>query len=292
MANPRRTFTDDFKQFFGRGLAILLPSVLTLWILWSAGVFVFNKVAVPINAGIRGVIVWASPRIWEEDKLPVILRVTPEQLVDYRRQQTALGRGPIADHVLRAELRRNNFRDFWEAQWYLAATGLIVAIVLIYFAGLLLGGIFGRKIYGRLERLIARIPGFKQVYPHVKQVVNLVIGDKPLAFKRVVLVEYPRKGIWTLGMVTSSSLRAVKAAAGNDALSVFIPSTPAPFTGFTINVPARDVIDLPLSIDEAVRFILTGGVLIPESQANAPMEAAVQALANRIAAGSPGPTRE
>jgi uncharacterized membrane protein len=121
-------------------------------------------------------------------------------------------------------------------------------------------------VYTRVETLIARIPGFKQVYPHVKQVVNLIMGEQPMAFKRVVLVEYPRQGLWSVGLVTSASLRAVADHAGAAVLSVFIPSTPTPFTGFVINVPESHVVDLPISVDEAIRFLITGGVLIPEHQ--------------------------
>lgn len=284
-----RTFSADFKQFFGRGLAILLPSVLTLWLLWSAAVFVFNKVAVPINGGLRGAIIWVAPRVMTEDRLPAVLQVTDQQLTDYRRQQAAAGRGPVNEAVLRAELRRANFREFWDSQWYLAAAGLIVAIVLIYFAGLLLGGIVGRRLYGRVETLISRIPGFKQIYPHVKQLVDLVIGEKPLAFKRVVLVEFPRKDSWVMGFVTASGLRGLRDKMAEDILTVFVPNTPTPFTGFTVNVRANEVVDLPISIDEAIRFILTGGVLLPESQSVAPLDPAMRELADRMAAAGPKP---
>src|SRR5262249_53045955 len=154
----------------------------------------------------------------------------------------------------------------WQSHWYLSGAGLVVAIVLIYLAGMLLGGLIGRRVYTRVEGLIARIPGFKQVYPHVKQVVNLIMGDKPMAFKRVVLVEYPRAGIWSVGLVTSASLRTVVDKTGAPSLSVFIPSTPTPITGFTINVAEDQVVDLQMTVDEAIRFLITGGVLIPEHQ--------------------------
>jgi uncharacterized membrane protein len=121
-------------------------------------------------------------------------------------------------------------------------------------------------VYAAIEAFLSRLPGFKQVYPHMKQLVNLVIGERTIAFKRVVLVEYPRKGVWSMGLVTSPSMRAVTEQAGEPAVAVFVPSTPT-FTGVTISVPESDVIDLPISIDEAVRFVLTGGVLIPEGQA-------------------------
>src|SRR5690606_40818924 len=92
-----------------------------------------------------------------------------------------------------------------------------------------------------------------------------------MAFKRVVLVEYPRQGSWSLGLVTAGAMRRVEETTRERCVTVFTPSTPTPFTGFAIVVPESQVIDLPISIDEAIRFVLTGGVLIPESQATGPV---------------------
>jgi uncharacterized membrane protein len=260
---------SDFRRFFGRGLAVLLPSILTLWLLWYAFVFVFNNVAEPINRGLRRAIVDLTPVVLPERKWPDWYRVTEEDIVRYRAAAEAGPRRDAAPERVESEIRYRDFRDYWDARWYLQATGLLVAITLIYLAGVLLGGLIGRKVYARLETLIARLPGFKQVYPHVKQLVEMVMGDKPMAFKRVVLVEYPRKGVWSLGLVTSAAMQAVSDLSGRPALTVFVPSTPTPFTGFAISVPEDEVINLPISIDEAIRFVLTGGVLIPGTQIGA-----------------------
>jgi uncharacterized membrane protein len=288
MATPdrRTTFGEDFRRFFGRGLAVLLPSVLTLWLLWTAFVFVFDRVAVPINRLLRWGALEVAPLVVpaEPAKQPLWYHVTQadrQAFIRSREGQTFRDAPPAR---VEGEVRALKFREFWNSHWYLEAAGLVVAILLIYFAGMLLGGLIGRKIYLRLEIWISRVPGFKQIYPHVKQLVELIMGEKPMAFKRVVLVEYPRKGIWTLGLVTSASLRAVTEQTRGAAITVFIPSTPTPFTGFTINVPANEVVDVPISIDEALRFVLTGGVLVPERQATAPLDAAAQALQARIAA--------
>jgi len=286
MASSRPTFASDFRRFFGRGLAVLLPSILTLWLLWAAAVFVFDSVAVPINRGIRRAVVEVAPYVVSEQaaRQPQWYHITNQERDDFikTREGQPFRNAPAA--TVDRQIRLIQFRDFWDAHWYLSATGLIVAISLIYLAGMLLGGLIGRRMYSHLERFISRIPGFKQVYPHVKQLVDLVIGDKPLAFKRVVMVEYPRKGIWTLGLVTSSSMKSIAAEAGGTCLSIFIPSTPTPFTGFTINVPEREVIDVPISIDEALRFVLTGGVLVPEQQAVTPLDPAAIALMQQMAA--------
>jgi len=267
---PRRApsaFAADFRRFFGRGLAVLLPSILTLWILWYALLFVFNNVAVPINRGMRWGVIQAIPLVIPERHQPDWYIITPQEREDFLRSSDGTAMRSAGPEAIDHEARVAQFRQFWEARWYLSILGLIVAITLIYLAGLLLGGILGRRLYEGVESLLSRIPGFKHVYPHVKQLVNLVMGDRRMAFKRVVLVEYPRKGVWSLGMVTSQSMRDIATAAGGPVLAVFIPSTPTPFTGFAINVPEKDVIDLPISVDEAIRFMITGGVLIPEHQA-------------------------
>jgi uncharacterized membrane protein len=82
----------------------------------------------------------------------------------------------------------------------------------------------------------------------------------------VVIVEYPRKGIWSLGLMTGETMRVIEAVAGVECVTVFIPSSPTPFTGYTLTVPRDSVIELPISLDEALRFVVSGGVLVPPSQ--------------------------
>lgn len=290
MDKERREFRSDFRRFFGRGLTIVLPSVLTLWILWYAAGFLFRNIAEPINSGIRAATIRLAPELMPASRLPGWYRVNAEQVARARAERERVGLSALPDDRLESDLRRRQFKEFWDGHWYLQASGLVVAIVLIYLSGRLLGGYIGRKVYARLERLIGRVPGFKQVYPHVKQLVDMVMGDKPMSFKRVVMVEYPRAGIWSLGLVTSSSIRVVRdRGGGGPVLTIFIPSTPTPFTGFTINVSAEQVIDVPMSIDEAIRFVLTGGVLIPEHQANEPLSPEVRELAAKMASEAKKP---
>lgn len=286
MDKERREFRSDFRRFFGRGLTIVLPSVLTLWILWYAAGFLFRNIAEPINSGLRAATIRVTPEILPGNRLPKWYRINDDQVTRARAERERVGLTPIPDSHLESDLRRRQFKEFWDGHWYLQASGLLVAIVLIYLSGRLLGGFIGRKVYARLERLIGRVPGFKQIYPHVKQLVDMVMGDKPMSFKRVIMVEYPSSGIWSLGLVTSGSFKAARERVGGDVLTVFIPSTPTPFTGFTINVPADRVIDVPMSIDEALRFVLTGGVLIPEHQANEPLSPEVRELAAKMASGA------
>ncbi len=268
MAKQKRTFWADFKQFFLRGLVILLPSVLTLWILVMAYRFVDSNVAEPINRGIRQVILNVAPRVVSERDQPSWFQVTPEVIRQARDERSRQSLRPLSDDLLRTQIRARNFSDYWEAHWYLRFIGLAVAIILIYLAGLLLGGFIGRRVYSRLERAFAKVPLFKSVYPHVKQIVDFVLGENKQrpAFSRVVLVEYPRKGIWSVGLMTGDAMKTAERAVGDECITVFIPSSPTPFTGYTITIPAREAIDIPITIDEALRFVVSGGVLIPSQE--------------------------
>ena len=255
------SFTSDFKRFFSRGLAILLPTAVTLWLLVQAFGFVFNNVAQPINRATRFAVIWVVPRVLDEDKIPEWFQVTDERVLDIRASREI--RESVSDESVRLDLRKEYLAQFWRDHRYLNLTGLFIAIMLIYLVGVLIGNFMGKSVYARLERLITRIPGFKQVYPHVKQVVDMIMGDNKMAFSQVVIVEYPSAGIWTVGFLTGNSIREIDGPAGGTVVSVFIPTSPTPFTGFTINLPKDKVIEIGMSVEEALRFVITAGVLSP-----------------------------
>lgn len=261
--SPPRTFGSDFKQFFLRGLVILLPTILTLWIVVKAYQFIDSAIAEPINRGVRTALINGT-KVWD----PLRNQFEPaDALVE--EQWLALPRSAQTDDAksrVRAELRAKSVNDWWAERWYMDLIGLAVAIIVVYIAGRLLGGYFGRKAYRRIEQLIVSLPIFKQVYPSVKQVVDfLFAGERTVKFSRVVAVEYPRKGIWSVGFMTGASMKDIGKYAG-DCVTVFIPSSPTPFTGYTITVKTEDLIDLPISVEEALRFVVSGGVLLPEHQ--------------------------
>lgn len=257
----RETFMSDFRRFFVRGLAILLPTIVTLWLLWQAFVFAFSNVAQPINRATRLGVIWVVPQVISEEKLPEWFSITDSDLK--RARETREIDASVGDAALRRDIRREYLRQFWDDHWYLNLTGLVFAIVLIYLAGVMLGNFVGRSVYARLEHLITQVPGFKQIYPHVKQLVDLVLGEKKMAFSKVVLVEYPKEDIWTVGFLTGTSMREIDSTAGGDVVSVFVPTSPTPFTGFTINVRKERAVELSMTVDEALRFVITAGVLSP-----------------------------
>jgi len=241
-------------------LAVLLPSIVTIWILWSAGSFLYTRVAEPINGLIRlGMQAWV-PRVVPQAALPAWYLVTDYQVSQERER---LGSPIISDDALRTSLRTRNLERLWNDRWALKSLGLVVAVALVYLAGLALGGIIGRRVAGRVEALMARLPGFRQVYPHIKQLVETVFGERRIAFRRVVMIEFPRSGTWALAFVTGEGLPGAARSLGEAAVTVFVPTTPTPFTGFTLTLKACEAVDVEMSVDEAMRFMITGGVLVP-----------------------------
>lgn len=261
----RATARSGFRHFFLRGLAILLPSILTIWILFVAYQFMQNRIAGPINEGVRlGLSYSPWPIIVEEELQAAAARVN--------RDDPALFKAVQNDRQwMRRHARKAKLNKYWNRYAFpLDLIGLIIAILLIYIAGAFLGSFIGRRLYRGGENLIAKVPLIKQVYPSVKQVTDFLVGSDEardrMQFSRVVAVEYPRKGIWSIGLVTGATMRAIDERIGKSCLTVFVPSSPTPFTGYTITVAEEDTIDLPISIEQALRFTISGGVIVPPQQ--------------------------
>ncbi|MBX3374983.1 MAG: DUF502 domain-containing protein [Phycisphaeraceae bacterium] len=258
-----RTFGQDFRRAFMRGLAVLLPSVITLWLVVAAYGFVHTRIAKPINESIKVGIINAA-HVWQP--LQQVFNPAEDDLRQERLRIAAAGGALPDERIMVARLRRDRILTWWDSWWILDAIGLLVAILAVYIAGRLLGGFVGRRLYRRLEGIITSLPVFKQVYPHVKQVVDFLFSDdQPIKFNRVVAAEYPRRGVWSIGFMTGDSIAALKRRTG-ELVTVFIPSSPTPFTGYTVSIPPSDVIELPITVDEAIRFAVSGGVLAPDSR--------------------------
>ncbi len=258
---------SNFRRMFLRGLGVLLPSVLTIWILIAAYGFVQEKIARPINAGGRELVLrlssWPVPMEEDVEAYETAVRADPKRHAAWK---AAGGERPW----LRLGTRREQLEQWWQQYPFpMDLIGLAIAVVLIYIVGALLGSFIGNRLLRRGERLIQRVPLVKQVYPHVKQVTDFLVGDgsgEKFNFNRVVAVEYPRKGLWSVGLVTGDTMRLINERANQTCLTVFIPSSPTPFTGYVITVPRNDTIDLPVTIDEALKFTISGGVIVPAGQ--------------------------
>jgi uncharacterized membrane protein len=142
--------------------------------------------------------------------------------------------------------------------------GVILTFVLLFITGALAANFFGKRLIESWERLLSRIPLVSWVYSGVKQVAETLLSPKAEAFRKVLLLEYPREGIWSLGFQTAATLDEVQARTEKEVICVFVPTTPNPTSGFIMLVPKSDVIELDMTVDEALRMVISLGVVVPE----------------------------
>lgn len=141
--------------------------------------------------------------------------------------------------------------------------GIIIGMLVVFGVGFTAANFFGKKIIHALERWFLKFPFIRQIYPATKQIVDSFISKDSPAFKKVVLVQYPARGIWSVGFLTSESFKEANDKAGRELLHIFIATTPSPLTGFLILVPREDVTELNISIEEGIKLIISGGIVKP-----------------------------
>lgn len=154
-----------------------------------------------------------------------------------------------------------------EFGFYIKGISLLICIFIIIFIGFFAANFLGKKIHKAFEDLILRLPFFKQVYPPIKEMAVLLFSDKRPSFKEVVIVEYPRKGIYSLGfLVNDTPKRISDKVHQKEMLNVFIPTSPSPFSGFVILVPKNEVFFTDIKIEEAIKFFVSDGVVNPSEK--------------------------
>jgi uncharacterized membrane protein len=211
------------KTYFFRGLAVLLPTIVTIWIFIWGYRFIYDKIGIYIKGGLEYLIILAGASDPELDKLWIDVA--------------------------------------------LSVAGFLIALLGVFIVGAFLASVVGRTLWRMVEKFIMNTPFLKQVYPYVKQVTDFLLTqeDQKKMFSRVVAVEYPRKGIWSMGLVTGSGLKKIVDNVEKEFLTVLMPTSPTPFTGFVIMVPKEQAIDLDMTIEEAFRFAVSAGVIVPQA---------------------------
>ena len=228
MANIRNMrITIHFKSYFLRGMAVLLPTILTIWIFVWGYTFIQDNISIHIKHGLKRLITFAGGAETELNK-------------------------------------------FW-IDGALSVAGFLVALIVVCIVGALLASVVGKTLWRMVEKFIMNTPFLRQVYPYIKQVTDFLLtrGEQKKMFSRVVAVEYPRKGIWSVGFVTGSGLKKVVDNVKKEFLTVLIPTSPTPFTGFIIMVPKKNTIELDMTMEEALRFTVSGGVITPGGEQEA-----------------------
>lgn len=221
--------TGHLKNYFFRGLAVLVPTILTIWIfIWGYG-FIQNNISIHINRGIVGLIMFLENN--------------------------------------NQDITRESLNKIW-VDGYGSIAGFIIALFLVFVVGVVLASVVGRALWQIVEKFIMNTPFLKQVYPYVKQITDFLLSPErqEKLFSGVVALEYPRKGIWAIGMVTGTGLKKLARNTEKEFITVFVPTAPTPFTGFITVIPKEEVIDLDMTIEEAVRFIISAGVVQPQGE--------------------------
>jgi uncharacterized membrane protein len=144
----------------------------------------------------------------------------------------------------------------------LPGLGIVLALVVLLVTGLLVTNFLGRRIVTYWENLMKRIPLVRSVYGGVRSFAESVFSTKN-TFRKVVMVEYPRLGMWSIGFVTSEDIAEVSAKTGQQQMCVYVPTTPNPTSGLIVMVPREQVVELDMSVDQAMRMIITCGVVVP-----------------------------
>ncbi len=147
--------------------------------------------------------------------------------------------------------------------FYIPGLGILLFILVILLAGLLANRYIGKRIFPLIDKWFSDLPLIRNIYPAFKQVISFVLIQKEFGFKKVVLVEYPSAGIWSLGFLTNEELQKINQVTNKPMVSVFVPTSPGPFTGMVIFVAQENLKFPDISIADAFRIIISGGVFRP-----------------------------
>ena len=142
--------------------------------------------------------------------------------------------------------------------------GALLTLGVIFLTGVLATNFFGKRIIYFWEALLGRVPVVKSIYYSVKQVSDTLFADSGQAFRKALLVQYPRQGSWTIAFLTGKPGGDVVNHLEGDYVSVYVPTTPNPTSGFFLMMPRADVIELKMSVDEALKYIVSMGVVAPD----------------------------
>lgn len=148
--------------------------------------------------------------------------------------------------------------------------GVVLSVALVLLTGAIAANFLGSKLVSFAERLLNRIPLVRSIYGGVKKLAETLFSESSSSFRKVVLIEYPRKGIWSLGFQAGESLPEAKARTGVDYITVFIPTTPNPTSGFIMQVPRSEAVWLEMSVEEGMRYIISLGMVLPDALPTAP----------------------
>ncbi len=143
--------------------------------------------------------------------------------------------------------------------------GVLLSIFVVMFTGLLAANLFGRKLVKFWESLLSHVPLVRSIYSGAKQLAETMFSESGESFRKVLLVEFPRRGLWTLAFLTGTDQGEVQTKTGHDVINVYIPTTPNPTGGYFVMVPREDVQELDMSVDDGLKMLMSMGAVVPDA---------------------------
>ena len=261
-----------FRAAVFRGLGVLLPPLLTVLILiWVINTVKFY-VLQPVNQATRDGLVWLVADV--RDRLPEpepgdqhLPRIDYHQLAngsyvpEYVFQRVAKADGPKAANNSGEEIYRRYVELEYLKPYFAIPLFLALFILLLYLLGKFIAIGVGGYFANMFESGIRRLPVVRNVYSAAKQISDFLFSEREFEFTRIVAVEHPRKGVWSVGFVTGEGLPEVRKSVGEPLVTVLIPYSPLPITGCTIIVRKSECIDLDITFDQACEYIVSCGVV-------------------------------
>lgn len=281
-----------FQRALIRGLAVVLPPLLTIVLFIWAWNTIDVYILKPVESLTRQLVIWSIDRTTpdaEARKDVAEQRATLSTDAEHNHREVLTYRDGMAFLAVKKSWIPEEVVDFVDnipnrapvqsaAEYYdlyvqnrflrrslVLPAFLAVFVVVLYLVGKLLAVGAGRLLWGALERLINRIPIIRNVYSSVKQVTDFAFNqnDKQIKVTRIVAVQYPRLGIWSMGFVTGEGWSVLSEKLGEPMVNVLMPTSPMPATGFTICVPKSQTIDLNITMDQAIQYCVSCGVVVP-----------------------------
>ncbi len=291
-----------FRRAVFRGLGILLPPLLTIVIFLWVGSTVSEHVLDPMQNFTRYVALeyfadiktptdtdarvdvnkvtidgQAYPLV-SKDTVKVHDRVYHRTsdgkfvpLTVFDEVRTGVGRDPMPGTA--RDIYGWYIDNRWLQRRFVIPVFLCLFLLVLYLLGKFLAAGIGRLFWTQFERIIHRLPLVSNVYSSIKQVTDFLFSEREMQYTRVVAIEYPRRGIWTLGFITGDGMRDIQATVEETVVSAFVPHSPMPFTGFAVTVKKSETVDLNITVDQAIQFVVSCGVVIPPPPGSkAPLE--------------------
>jgi len=271
---------QPFRRAVFRGLAIVMPPLLTIALFIWAWSLIERYVLGPVEGVAEAIILESSTEVLTD--IPFPEKIAAREPGQPPQDDPRISRDEQG-HVTSFSYDRRVYKESSDGKWvgrypeeyvrenYLQRWRVLPPflagfILVLYLLGKFVAAGVGRMFVASFDHLMRRLPVISNVYSSVKQVTDFVLTEREIEFNRVVAVQYPRKGIWSVGFVTGESMSDIRSSANEPVLSVLMPTSPMPVTGFTITVLKSEAIDLNITIDQAIQFVVSCGVVVPSQQ--------------------------